>query len=35
MHRPPGLSALYSAWRRESNLLEQYPDNDQSMSVTS
>ena len=27
-HRPPGLSVLYSAWRHESNLVKQYPDND-------
>ena len=27
-HGPPGLSVLYSAWRHESNLVKQYPDND-------
>jgi hypothetical protein len=27
-HEPPGLKALFSAWRFESQLVKQYPDND-------
>lgn len=27
-HKPPGLKALYSAWRFESQLVKQYPNND-------
>lgn len=27
-HKPPGLLALYRAWRYENNLVKQYPDND-------
>jgi len=27
-HKPPGIMALYKAWRHEKELVRQYPEND-------